>query len=570
MPTPDVAAALPAALSRGTPFRGTTLVEMLKVRAANQPDDVAYTFLADGENPVDELSWSVLDRAARAIAATLQARLQPGDRALLIYPPGLSFIAGFFGCVYAGVLAVPVMPPQGGRSARGGDRLAAIIADSDARCLLTSSDLRERLLETVDPRLARIITDSIPYGSAAAWRESDVDGDAIAFLQYTSGSTAQPRGVMVSHANLLHNLGVAFRLGGGGADTVSVSWLPVTHDMGLIEGVLQPAFSGCPAYLMSPAAFLQRPVRWLRAISTYRATRTGGPNFAYDIAASRVCAADRMGLDLRAWRIAYNGAEPVRHDTMASFTAAYAPNGFRADAFRPCYGLAESTLLVTAGQWTGDSPGSGGVSCGQPADGMTVRIVDPVTRTVCADDEQGEIQVAGPSVARGYWNRPLESSHVFATEDGRRWLTTGDLGSLHDGELQVTGRIKDLLIVRGAKHFPQDLERTAERRHPAVRLGGVAAVAVGSHVRGDRIALIAEIDPRELAESDRDHLMGDLRQAIAEAHGIQLYGVALVPPGTVPKTTSGKLQRFLCRDAWMNDTLGALTSWRESTEPARL
>jgi acyl-CoA synthetase (AMP-forming)/AMP-acid ligase II len=552
------------------PFRGSTLVEMLQARAASQPDDLAYTFLADGENPVDELTWSVLDRAARAIAATLQAQIQPGDRALLMYPPGLSFIAGFFGCVYAGVLAVPVMPPQGGRSSRGADRLAAIIADSDARCLLTSSELRGRLLDAIDPRLTRIMTDGIPYGNAAAWREPDADGDTIAFLQYTSGSTAQPRGVMVSHANLLHNVGAAFRLGGSGAETVSVSWLPVTHDMGLIEGVMQPAFSGCPAYLMSPAAFLQRPVRWLRAISAYRATRTGGPNFAYDIAASRVSEADRTGLDLRAWRIAYNGAEPVREDTMASFTAAYAPYGFRADAFWPCYGLAESTLLVTAGRWTGDSAGSGRVSCGRPADGMTVRIVDPITRTVCADDEQGEIQVAGPSVARGYWNRPLESSHVFAMEDGRRWLTTGDLGSLHDGELHVTGRIKDLLIVRGAKHFPQDLERTAERRHPAVRLGGVAAVAVGSHVRGDRIALIAEIDPRELAEDGRHDLMADLRQAMAEAHGIQLYGVALVPPGTVPKTTSGKVQRFLCRDAWMNDTLGALSSWRDTAEPARL
>jgi acyl-CoA synthetase (AMP-forming)/AMP-acid ligase II len=224
---------------------------------------------------------------------------------------------------------------------------------------------------------------------------------------------------------------------------------------------------------------------------------------------------------------------------------------------------------VTAGQWTGTTASGAGVSCGQPADGMTVRIVDPATRTVCADGEQGEIQVAGPSVARGYWNRPLESSQVFALEDGGRWLATGDLGALHDGELHVTGRIKDLLIVRGAKHFPQDLERTAERRHPAVRLGGVAAVAVGGHVRGDRVALIAEIDPRELAGTARDHLIGDLRQAIAEAHGIQLYGVALVPPGTLPKTTSGKVQRFLCRDAWTNDTLGALTTWCE-TEPASL
>jgi acyl-CoA synthetase (AMP-forming)/AMP-acid ligase II len=405
-----------------------------------------------------------------------------------------------------------------------------------------------------------------------------VDGESIAFLQYTSGSTAQPRGVMVSHGNLLHNLSMTFHLGGSGEDTVSVSWLPVTHDMGLIEGVLQPAFSGCPLYLMSPAAFLQRPVRWLRAISTYSATRTGGPNFAYDIVASRVADADRHGLDLRTWRIAFNGAEPVRHDTMAAFSAVYAPHGFRPDTFKPCYGLAESTLFVTGGHWSSASADGGAtsgagrnsVSCGHPADGMEVRIVDPVTRAVCAEGEPGEIQVSGPSVAHGYWNRPLESSRVFVVDNGRRWLTTGDLGSLHGGELHVTGRIKDLLIVRGAKHFPQDLERTAERRH-GVRIGGAAVVAVGSHVRGDCVALIAEIDPREVAEERRGHLIVELRQAIAEEHGIQLYGVALVPPGTVPKTTSGKLQRFLCRDAWMNDTLGALAAWRETagTEQTR-
>jgi len=564
MHAPEQTAVPPATLTRGIPFPGSTLVAMLQARAASQPDDLAYTFLADGENPVDELTWSLLDRAARAIAATLQGQLQPGDRALLMYPPGLSFIAGFFGCTYAGVLAVPVMPPHGSRSSRGADRLAAIVADADARCVLTSSDLRERLLDAVDPRIVRIITDAIPYEAAAGWREPpEVDGESIAFLQYTSGSTALPRGVMVSHGNLLHNLSMTFHLGGSGADTVSVSWLPVTHDMGLIEGVLQPAFSGCPTYLMSPAAFLQRPVRWLRAIARYRATRTGGPNFAYDIAANRVSEADRKGLDLRTWRIAFNGAEPVRHDTMAAFSALYAPNGFRPDTFKPCYGLAESTLFVTGGHWNG-ACANGSVSCGLPADGMTVRIVDPVTRAVCGDGEPGEIQVAGPSVAHGYWNRPLESSRLFAVDDGRRWLTTGDLGSLQGGELHVTGRIKDLLIVRGAKHFPQDLERTAERRHRGIRIGGVAAVAVGSHVRGDYVALIAEIDPREVAADHREHLIGELRQAIAEEHGIQLYGVALVPPGTVPKTTSGKLQRFLCRDAWMNDTLGALTSWCES------
>ena len=571
MPTADTM----ALLRRGVPFVGASLLDMLEARAASQPDDLAYTFLADGEQPVDELTWSGLDRAARAIAASLQSRLQPGDRALLIYPPGLSFIEGFFGCIYAGVLAVPVMPPQGGRTTRGADRLAAIATDSDAQCVLTSSDLRERLLESVDERLQRIATDAVRGTGAAAWRRPDLDAESLAFLQYTSGSTALPRGVMVSHGNLLHNLSAAFALGENGEDTSSVSWLPVTHDMGLIEGVLQPAFSGCPAYLMSPAAFLQRPVRWLRAISTYRATRSGGPNFAYDIAATRVSEADRKGLDLSSWRTAYNGAEPVRHETMAAFADAFAPAGFRAHAFRPCYGLAESTLLVTCGRWHRDprsarlQTDSSSVSCGIPPDGTSVRIVDPLTQTPTAGEEPGEIQVCGPSVARGYWNRPLESSQIFVDSGDGRWLRTGDLGSLRNGALHVTGRIKDLLVVRGAKHFPQDLERTAERRHPAVRIGGVAAVAVGSHVRGDRIALIAEIDTREIAATGHDQLVGDLRQAIAEEHGIQLYGVALVPPGTVPKTTSGKLQRFLCRDAWLNNTLGALASWRDTAEAAR-
>jgi acyl-CoA synthetase (AMP-forming)/AMP-acid ligase II len=569
MPAPDTM----ATLKRGAPFHGTSLLEMLQARAASQPDDLAYTFLADGENPVDELTWSGLDRAARAIAATLQSHVQPGDRALLIYPPGLSFVEGFFGCVYAGVLAVPVMPPQGGRTTRGADRLAAIATDSDAQCVLTSSDLRERWLEAIDERIPRIATDTVAGAGATGWRRPDLDEESIAFLQYTSGSTALPRGVMVSHGNLLHNLAAAFALGDNGADTSSVSWLPVTHDMGLIEGVLQPAFSGCPAYLMAPAAFLQRPVRWLRAISTYGATRSGGPNFAYDIAATRVSDSDRNGLDLGAWRTAYNGAEPVRHDTMAAFADAFARAGFRADAFRPCYGLAESTLLVTCGRWNRHvslQANTGSVSCGSPPEGTSVRIVDPLTQAPSPAEEPGEIQVSGPSVACGYWNRPLESSQIFLDCGDGRWLRTGDLGALRNGELHVTGRIKDLLVVRGAKHFPQDLERTAERRHPAVRIGGVAAVAVGSHVRGDRIALIAEIDTRAIAAAGHDQLVGDLRQAIAEEHGIQLYGVALVPPGTVPKTTSGKLQRFMCRDAWMNNTLGALTSWRDTAESARI
>ena len=564
--------------ARGIPFVGDSLVEMLEHRAAAQPDETAYTFLRDGASPAADISWSGLAQATRTVAGWLRTRLAPGDRALLLYPPGLDFIAAFFGCLYAGVLAVPVLPPQGSRSRRGVDRLASIAADAEPKCTLTNTELqlqlaresREGLLGTIELGIPWVATDRLPGDLATAGQPAAADRNTLAFLQYTSGSTARPKGVMVSHGNLLHNLNAAFHLGEHGTHGVSVSWLPVTHDMGLIEGVLQPAFSGCPAYLMSPGAFLQRPARWLKAISTFRATRSGGPNFAYDLAVTRVTAEDRRSLDLSCWRAAYNGAEPIRHDTMAAFAQAYAESGFDSAAFRPCYGLAESTLLVSTGAWIGEgarAPGSDGgdVSCGTPAFGTRVRIVDPSAHTLCRDEEVGEIQVSGESVAQGYWNRPLETAAAFGdgVGSGERWLRTGDLGYLRAGELYVTGRIKDLLIVRGAKHFPQDLEHTAERHHPAIRAGSVAAVAVSTGVRGDRIALVAEVDPRLLESAGGDGLIAGLRQVIADAHGIQLHGVALVSPGSMPKTTSGKLQRFLCRDGWLTGTLTSLAVWSQ-------
>lgn len=554
-----------------TAFSGDTLAELVAYRAGIQPDDRAYTFLENGENEAASLTWRQLHERSGAIARFLRTRTQPGDRAILFYPPGLEFIVAFFGCIAAGVIAVPVQPPQGGHARSREERLRAIVSDAGARLILTSRELPSRC-RVDDPPVAPsgghdwIVTDEIVDRDGDDARHPCADPNAIAFLQYTSGSTASPRGVMVSHSNLIHNLKAAFELGETGTGAVSVSWLPPTHDMGLIEGVLQPAFSGSPAYLMSPGAFLQRPVRWVRAISRYRATRSGGPNFAFDLAVDRVTAADREALDLGTWTAAYNGAEPVRVDTLDRFVAAYGPAGFRSDAFRTCYGLAESTLLVATRKWRAGSTSQGVVSCGNPPVGTRVAIVDPTTDRRCADGEIGEIRVAGPGVARGYWNQPDETSRTFESRvegTDQPWLRTGDLGFSIGGELHVTGRIKDLLIVRGVKHFPQDLERTVERTSPSVRPGAVVAVAVSASTRGDRIVLVAEIDARRVTSEGTWPLITGIRQSVTDGHGIQLHGVALVRPGTVPKTPSGKLRRFLCRDAWLDGSLDVIAIWRD-------
>jgi acyl-CoA synthetase (AMP-forming)/AMP-acid ligase II len=412
-------------------------------------------------------------------------------------------------------------------------------------------------------------SESIDMNWAGVWTPLEPAGVALALLQYTSGSTAMPKGVMVSHANLLENLAYGYAAGESSHETVSVSWLPVTHDMGLIEGVLQPVFSGTPGYLMSPAAFLQRPRRWLSAISRLRATRSGGPNFAYDLTASRVAQHERTGLDLSCWKAAYNGAEPVRHDTMRAFADAFHEAGFEASAFRPCYGLAEATLLVSSDRWDGRAAGDH-VSCGTPAHGTQIDVVDPATGLPTRAGELGEILVAGPGVAHGYWNDPVETNRVFVTDARSRrcWLHTGDLGFVAAGRLHVTGRLKDLLIVRGTKHFPQDLERTAERTHPEIRRGGVTAVAASSGVRGDHVVLIAETDPRIVDEGESGRLMMAIREAVADAHGIQLHAITLVSPGSLPKTTSGKPRRYLCRDAWLRRTLAPLAEWRDTSVAA--
>ncbi|HTG35648.1 MAG TPA: non-ribosomal peptide synthase/polyketide synthase [Thermoanaerobaculia bacterium] len=553
----------------------STLIELLRARAGERGEVAAYTFLADGERESERLTRSGLDARARALGASLQRLGAEGERALLLYPPGLDFVAAFFGCLYGGVTAVPAYPP---RSSRLLPRLRAIAGDARPKVVLTTRALLAgaeamagRLPELAGARW--VATDDLDPALAEEWREPAVDGGTLAFLQYTSGSTSLPKGVMVTHGNLLHNQEMIRQAFGQSERSVIVGWLPLYHDMGLIGNVLQPLYVGAPCVLMSPVAFLQRPLRWLEAVSRYRGTTSGGPNFAYDLCARRIAPAEREALDLSSWEVAFNGAEPVRAETLDRFAAAFAASGFRRTAFYPCYGLAEATLFVAGGaagrepavepfataalergaaeRAVDGDPVRRLVGCGAAWLDQEIAVADPETGRPCPPGRVGEIWVAGSSVAQGYWNRPEATARDFgarlAGEPAGRFLRTGDLGFLAGGELFVTGRVKDLIILRGRNHYPQDLEATAEESHPALRPGCGAAFAVDDGGE-ERLVIVQEIDRRR--EGEAAAAAEAVRRAVAEAHEVRVHEVALVRAGAVPKTSSGKIRRAACRAAW--------------------
>ncbi|SPY62516.1 peptide synthase [Pseudomonas aeruginosa] len=546
----------------------TTLVQALRRRAVQEPERLALRFLAEDDGEGVVLSYRDLDLRARSIAAALQAHAQLGDRAVLLFPSGPDYVAAFFGCLYAGVIAVPAYPPESARRHHQ-ERLLSIIADAEPRLVLTTADLREPLLQ-MNAQLSAanapqlLCVDQLDPAVAEAWDEPQVRPEHIAFLQYTSGSTALPKGVQVSHGNLVANEVLIRRGFGIGADDVIVSWLPLYHDMGLIGGLLQPIFSGVPCVLMSPRYFLERPVRWLEAISQYGGTVSGGPDFAYRLCSERVAESALERLDLSGWRVAFSGSEPIRQDSLERFAEKFAASRFEASSFFACYGLAEATLFVTGGQRGQGIPalavdgealarnriaeGAGSVlmCCGRSQPEHAVLIVDAASGEVLGDDNVGEIWAAGPSIAHGYWRNPEASAKTFVERDGRTWLRTGDLGFLRDGELFVTGRLKDMLIVRGHNLYPQDIERTVESEVPSARKGRVAAFAVT--VDGEEgIGIAAEIGRGVQKSVPAQELIDSIRQAVAEAYQEAPKVVALLNPGALPKTSSGKLQRSACR-----------------------
>ncbi|MEG5263209.1 non-ribosomal peptide synthetase [Pseudomonas sp. JDS28PS106] len=563
-----------------------TLADALQRRAAQTPAHLALRFLTEENDEGQVLTYRDLDRRARVIAAALQQRAEPGDRAILLFHSGPDYVAAFFACLYAGVIAVPAYPPESNRRHHQ-ERLLSIVADAEPRLLLTASGLREALLELDDPEGTEtpplLCVDELDETLGEGWQGPALHGDDIAFLQYTSGSTALPKGVQVTHGNLVANE-LLIRRGFGidlNPDDVIVSWLPLYHDMGLIGGLLQPIFSGVPCVLMAPAYFLTRPLRWLEAISRYRGTISGGPDFAYQLCASRVSDSALERLDLSHWRVAYSGSEPIRQDSLDSFAEKFASCGFTPDCFFASYGLAEATLFVAGGrrgkgipslrldeQALGRNlvePGQGSpvMSCGTAQPGHAVLIADPHSLEVLGDNRVGEVWACGPSIAKGYWRNPEASARTFIEHQGHTWLRTGDLGFQRHGELYITGRLKDMLILRGQNLYPQDIEKVVEREVDVVRKGRVAAFAV-AHDGGEGIGIAAEVGRSVQKILPAASLIDAIRQAVAEAFQEAPSVVVLLNPGALPKTSSGKLQRSACRSRLADGSLDAYAVFPDS------
>jgi acyl-CoA synthetase (AMP-forming)/AMP-acid ligase II len=558
-------------------MRPRTFVDALRDRAASTRAENGYTFLKEGEGPGERLSYAELDRRARALAALLQERGAAGERTLLPLPAGLDFITALFGCFYAGALAVPLLPPDPSKPAAGVSHLELVARGSGARFALSKGGELRRAqglatLEWLD-------LDAVDAAVADFWRPPRLDEATPALIQYTSGSTSEPKGVVVRHSNLIANalaIQDVFRIS---QDSRGVSWLPPHHDMGLMGGILEPLLLGAETALMPPQAFLQRPLRWLAAITRFRATTCGGPGFAYELLARRVPEAAKAELDLSSWSVAFCGAEAVRAEVLDSFERAFAPCGFRREAFLPCYGLAEATLMVT-GERAGarptvldldpkaleqghfepaasSAPGRPVVGCGRPARGVEVRIVDPESREPRPVGHVGEVWVKGAGVAAGYWNEDEETRRSFDARLGNGegpYLRTGDLGFLHKGELFPTGRLKDLIIVRGRNLYPQDLEATLERAHAAVRPGRAVAF---STTTADEEQLIVACEVNRRIKAAPSEITDALKRSIAFEHGVLPHAVVLLEPGALPRTSSGKPRRPICRALFEKGRLGS-------------
>lgn len=571
------------------------LTERLRHLAATRGMQRAFTFVDHaGSHPADPVdgvhrtvTWGRLDKRVRAVAAHLAGTVPPGERVALLMPQGLDYVTGFLACLYAGVVAVPLYPPE---SAAHADRLATILDDCEPECVLTHSTAMDRVRSFVGERhtdrVAVLAADEPAEQPGGPWAPAvPVYLDDIAYLQYTSGSTRSPAGVRITHRNVIANARQA--LAAYGAEdgmATTVGWLPLFHDMGLVLSVAAPIVGGFPSVLMDPMAFLRRPARWLRLLAQYPGAISAAPNFAYDLCASRVGEEEKNSLRLHRVKALINGSEPVRAATLERFAAAFAGQGLRPETLSPSYGLAEATVFVAAATpftrppvtvtldraaltegkvvpADDDAPEAARlVTCGAPV-GQQLLIVDPETRMPLAEGQVGEIWVQGPNVGTGYRGRPQLSAETFAARARQhlgRWLRTGDLGAMHEGSLLVTGRLKDLIIVDGRNHYPQDIEETVQTACPAVRRDHVAAFSVPGGEDGEQVVVVAEHSRRDNSPQEPELAAAEraVRAAVSTRHGVRLTAFHLVRPGLIPRTTSGKVARSACRGSYLTGVLG--------------
>ncbi|MEC9093032.1 MAG: AMP-binding protein, partial [Planctomycetota bacterium] len=562
----------------------TNLVDQLNYWVEVKPENRAFGYLSDGENVTQTWTYAQLVVRAQSIAAELKNRKLKGQRVLLLYPPCIEFIEAVVGCQFAGAIPVPAFPP---RKSRNGGRIDLIAKDADAKLVLTNRDTISRMEMMLDEteclkEIPILASEEIPSDLADEYRPVAIKPGDVGLLQYTSGSTGSPKGVVLTHGNLIENCKMithAFQIFDGGS---GISWLPTYHDMGLVGGILNPLFIGCSSHLLPPLTFLAKPVRWLKAISELKATVSGGPNFAYQLCVDKVSEEEMEGLDLSLWEVAFNGAEPVRSSTLNAFNEKFARVGFRPKAHYPCYGMAETTLLVTGGHKQ-DQPdircfdrveldkykavpvdGQNGrelVGCGHTQPGETIVIVDPNTNQRLEDEAIGEIWVDGPSVGMGYWEKPEESAECFqASYNGseEKFLRTGDLGFFSKGQLFVTGRLKDLIIIRGVNRYPQDIESTVEQS--SLKLQGAGTAAFSVEVEGaERLVIVSETERSR--EKDWSAVIEDIRKDVTAEHDVPPDAVVMVRTGSIQKTSSGKIQRHACKAAFLEGSLKIIDQW---------
>jgi len=567
-------------MSNVVPKSVQTLADLFLHRCQQPAEGIAYAFLRDTLEPGAELSWSELRKRVAQLSRMLCHRTAPGARVLLLYPPGLDVVIAFWACISAGLIPIPAPPPDSIRRKHSLPRLRAILNDAQASMVLTTGSIHalasSLLMESGTS--SWLTTDDLT-GAVLAEEPLRYSGTSLAYLQYTSGSTATPRGVMISHRNVLAQCAGLSLATGVTAASRSLCWLPYYHDYGLVHGILAPFYAGIPAFLMSPVTFLRRPLRWLEAIDRFHITHSGAPNFAYESCLAALQEKKEWSGRLDRWTVASCGAEPIRAETVEAFTSRFSVYGFDPRAFTPAYGLAESTLVVTAKRHGTDmevlavsaegladqrvsvteasAPAARKlVGCGEPLDGTVIRIVDPVTNVVCPPGRIGEIWLSGQSVAEGYWARSEESREAFRAsvegDLGASFLRTGDLGFLHGRQLYVTGRLKDLIILHGRNLYPQDIERSVERCHVALRAGGGAAFSV-DRGQGEELVVIQEID--RTGSLDVEDVNEAIRQAVMDEHLVGIAEVVLVRTGGLPKTASGKVQRRLAKAAFLEGTL---------------